>query len=171
MTAVRPDGLEELSRSECLQLLGHQYIGRVVVTMGALPVALPVNFAMLGDDVVFRTGEGGKLDAAARGAVVAFEVDSFDAISHTGWSVLVTGPAAELTDREDVAAALRLPLRAWAGGPRDHFVRITSTLVSGRRIGLAVQPAVGDGKARTNASPDRDLRPFAPGGVGRRLGA
>jgi hypothetical protein len=133
------NGLEELERDECLRLLGQRHVGRVGVTVRALPVVLPVNFAVLGDDVVFRTDRGAKLDAALHHAVVAFEVDSFDTFDHTGWSVLVTGVADPITDPGELEAARRLPLRPWAGGNPDNYVKIRSQLVTGRRV----RPGVG----------------------------
>jgi nitroimidazol reductase NimA-like FMN-containing flavoprotein (pyridoxamine 5'-phosphate oxidase superfamily) len=128
------NGMEVLSRRECLRLLQTAPLGRVAVTMSALPAVFPVNFALLDGDVVFETGSGTKLAAALRNAVVAFEVDHIEPISHTGWSVLVTGTACELFDPVDLARARRLPLTAWAPGEHSHFVRISSDLVSGRRL-------------------------------------
>jgi hypothetical protein len=71
--------------------------------------------------------------------VVAFEVDEIDPVAHTGWSVMVTGIACELTDPGDLAAARTPPLARWP--PRDdhRVIAISTELVSGRRIvpGLA----------------------------------
>jgi nitroimidazol reductase NimA-like FMN-containing flavoprotein (pyridoxamine 5'-phosphate oxidase superfamily) len=133
---VRGDdaGLEVLSESECMQLLEQAPIGRVGVNLGALPAVLPVNFAVLDGDIVIRTGGGTKLDAALSNAVVAFEVDGFDEVSRTGWSVMLTGVAKEITDPAELERAQRLPLRPWAPRTRDRFVRIASYLISGRRI-------------------------------------
>lgn len=129
------NGLEILSREECLQLLASVPVGRVAVSVDALPVILPVNFGLLGEDVVFRTAPGSKLDAAVRNAVVAFEVDHYDPVYHTGWSVLVTGVAEEVTDPLVLAAARALPLEPWAlDGLADHVVRIRTGMISGRRI-------------------------------------
>lgn len=130
--------LVELDRRECLELFGRAGIGRVVLSVGAIPVALPVNVAVLHDDVVFATDEGSKLDAAIRGNVVSVEADGVDPLYQTGWSVIVTGVAEVLTDPDDIDQASRLPLRAWAPGPHRFFVRIPSTVVSGRRIAWAV---------------------------------
>jgi len=85
----------------------------VAVSVGALPAIFPVNYATLDGDVVFRSGPGTKLTAAARGSVVAFEVDEADRFAHTGWSVMVVGPAHQLTDPHDRAVACRLPLASW----------------------------------------------------------
>src|SRR5262245_35950498 len=92
---VDRNGLEVLGREECLILLDRSTVGRVGLSIGALPTVLPVNFRLVDEHVVFRTGVGSKLDAATRGAVIAFEVDHVDPVSHTGWSVVVTGIAEE----------------------------------------------------------------------------
>jgi nitroimidazol reductase NimA-like FMN-containing flavoprotein (pyridoxamine 5'-phosphate oxidase superfamily) len=126
--------LVELDRQECLELFGRASIGRVVLSVDAIPVALPVNVAVLHGDVVFATDEGSKLDAALRGNVVSIEADGVDPLYHTGWSVIVTGVAEVLTDPGDVEEASRLPLHAWAPGPHRFLVRIPATVVSGRRI-------------------------------------
>ena len=131
--------MQVLSRAECLALLRQSLVGRVIVTDRALPAAFPVNFALLGEDVVFRTMAGSKLEAAAARAVVAFEADDMDPVRQTGWSVLIQGRAALITDPVDLARAGALPLHPWAPGKRLEFVRIRSELVSGRRI---PQPAL-----------------------------
>src|SRR4051812_6943273 len=92
------NGLEVLDREECMRLLSTVHLGRVAITSGALQVILPVNFRVLDDRIVFRTGCGTKLDAATRGAVVAFEVDTMESLDHRGWSVVVTGVARQITD-------------------------------------------------------------------------
>ncbi|HZQ26747.1 MAG TPA: pyridoxamine 5'-phosphate oxidase family protein [Acidimicrobiales bacterium] len=132
---VDRNGLEVLDRDECLRLLATAEIGRVIVTMGALPAAFPVNFALWGADVVFRTSTGSKLVAATNKAIVAFEADEIDRATKSGWSVLVTGPATALHRGADVAIVDRLSLQPWLPGHRGHVVRIQSELVSGRRLG------------------------------------
>ncbi len=127
-------GLQVLSRAECLTLLRQSLVGRVIVTDRALPAAFPVNFALLGEDVVFRTAAGSKLEAASARAVVAFEVDDIDPLRQTGWSVLIQGRASLVTDSVDLARAQALPFHPWAPGRRLEFVCIRSELVSGRRL-------------------------------------
>lgn len=127
------EGLELLAPAECLRLVAQRPIGRVAVSMAALPAVFPVNFCLVEGDVLFRTAPGTKLAAAVRQAVVAFEVDDFDVEGHRGWSVLIVGTATELA-ADELAALGPLPLRAWAHGERDHVVRIHSEFVSGRRI-------------------------------------
>lgn len=127
-------GLGVLTRGQCLRLLSGIRIGRVVVSLGALPAAFPVNFALLDDDVVFRTATGTKLSAALDEAVVAFQGDRIDPIRCSGWSVLLQGPASIVTAPEELERARTLRIRPWAPGDRPHFVRIRSEVVSGRRL-------------------------------------
>lgn len=128
------DGLEILTERECAQLLAQNHVGRVAVTLAALPAVFPVNYA-IGDDgaIVFMTGEGTKLRAALQHTVVAFEIDGFEPVAHGGWSVMVVGVASEL-EGGALERARQLPLRPWAGGDRRHYVGIAPELVSGRRI-------------------------------------
>ena len=128
-------GMEKLGRDECLALLGTRSVGRVGITISALPVIFPVNFCLLDGDVIFRSSPGSKLTAAAQRAVVAFEVDEADAMYHSGWSVLVVGPAYDITDPAELEQARSLPLLPWAPGTKGHFIRIRSEIVSGRRLG------------------------------------
>ncbi|HZU73502.1 MAG TPA: pyridoxamine 5'-phosphate oxidase family protein [Acidimicrobiales bacterium] len=128
------EGLELLEESECRELLARGSIGRVGVSIGALPAIFPVNYVVADDAVVFRTGQGTKLEAATDHAVVAFEVDDFDRLHHCGWSVLVMGTANLVTNPAEEAVLRRLPLRPWAGGRRWAFVRVPIVFISGRRI-------------------------------------
>jgi len=128
--------LQPIPVNECALLLAAGSVGRVGVSQSALPVVLPVNYAVLDGDIVIRTGAGTKLDAALAGAVVAFEIDSVDPIYHEGWSVLVQGRAHEVVDPDELKRARALPLEPWAAGGRDRFVRIATERMSGRRIAL-----------------------------------
>jgi uncharacterized protein len=128
------NGLEVLDRAECLRLLAGSLLGRVAVSIGALPVILPVNFLLDGDRILIRTGEGTKLAAAARNAVVAFEVDDVDPFGHSGWSVSVTGTAQEITDREELERITTLPLPHWTPNSVSRVIALSTELVSGRRI-------------------------------------
>lgn len=134
MTTASPSvGLESLDEDECLRLLGTVHLGRVALSVGALPAVFPVHFALLGRDPVFRTDAGSKLAAATSGHVVCLEADDVDAESHSGWSVMVIGAAHMMTDPAELARANLLPLRPWVGSG-DAFVRIRSGIMSGRRI-------------------------------------
>lgn len=110
-------------------------VGRLGITVQALPVVLPVYFVATEDSIVIRTMMGTKLSAAMTGAVVAFEIDGFDADHRSGWSVLVQGRASVVTDQDQLAEAERLPLESVSpGGTNDHFILVALDLVSGRSI-------------------------------------
>ncbi len=128
--------LEPLTRDECLAHLGKASVGRLGVTIRALPVILPVNFAMHEGAIVLRSVPGSKLDAATAGAVVAFEVDDHDSEGEWGWSVLVQGIAHEVTDPTEVAVLRTLRITPWAfpAGEAQRYLRIDTELVSGRRF-------------------------------------
>ena len=131
--------LEQLDRGEAFRLLATTPIGRVAIGTGGAPIVLPVNFVVAGDAVVLRTGAGEILAAAVHHQMVAFEADGWDVLSRTGWSVLLTGVAKEVTRPSELAEVERLPLQPWAPGLKGHVVRIRPDAVTGRRI----PPAVG----------------------------
>ena len=128
------NGLEVLDRGECLTLMGSVPLGRLVFTDRALPAIQPVNFALDGEEVIIRTSSGSKLAAATRRAIVAFEVDSFDERTETGWSVTVIGQAVQITDPVRLQQVRRLPLQPWSPGDRDHYIGVSAEQITGRRI-------------------------------------
>jgi len=125
-------GIEIMGRDECLELLRADVIGRVGVIQAGAPVVLPVNYAMDGDDVVFRTAPGSKLDTgpSARGC---FEIDSFDRATRTGWSVMVAGRLEEVMPYA-VPQLTQLNVQPWATGTRNHWMRLRSTRITGRIV-------------------------------------
>lgn len=126
--------LEVLSRRECIDLLATVPVGRIVYTESALPAVQLVNFRLAGNTVVIRTAPGSKLAAAARHAIMAFEADRYDEDARIGWSVTVVGHAWVVEELDEIAALERKPLRPWAPGRRDHYVRIAIERVTGRRL-------------------------------------
>lgn len=132
--ALDRNGLEILDEAECWRLLSASTIGRIGITSGALPLILPVNFVVVDGAILILTGEGSKLAAATRNAVVAFEVDDFDPLYHSGWSVALTGVARQLVDDDAIARARTTRLAHWVPDTADHFIRIEPGVLSGRRI-------------------------------------
>jgi nitroimidazol reductase NimA-like FMN-containing flavoprotein (pyridoxamine 5'-phosphate oxidase superfamily) len=125
--------LEEIDVATCYELLGRCTVGRVAVNVPGLgPLVVPVNFVLDGDAVVFRTDAGTKL-RLLRDGPISFQVDSIDHSWHTGWSVLVRGVAYEADGWE----VQHLRLDPWAGGGKQHWVRLLPALVTGRRIARA----------------------------------
>ncbi len=126
--------LEHLSRYECMRLMGLVPVGRIVYTRQALPAVELVNFTLDDCEIVIRTDGGGKLAAATRGAVVAFEVDSVDAAGRSGWSVTVVGHSRAVIDVAEIRRLEQVAPMPWAPGRHDHFIRVSAVFVTGRRI-------------------------------------
>lgn len=128
-------GLVVLDLDECYRLLEHEPVGRLGFVDQGEPVILPVNFAVHGRSLIFRSGHGSKLAAAIMERPVCLEVDGWDAVEHEGWSVLVKGIAEEVVDATDIGHFEKLPVQPWSRPDlRVHWVRILPTEVSGRRI-------------------------------------
>lgn len=126
-------GLEVLDPDECWELLRGTPVGRVAFVEDGELTVLPVNHAVVGHRVVFRTLRGSLLHEALMKEPVAFQVDDFDPANRTGWSVLVRGVADIVEgDAEDLDA---MELHPWADSvDRDDWVQIQVDEISGRRI-------------------------------------
>jgi nitroimidazol reductase NimA-like FMN-containing flavoprotein (pyridoxamine 5'-phosphate oxidase superfamily) len=133
-----------MGESDCLAILAHGGIGRAVFVAERGPVALLVNYALLGGDVVFRTHEATSIARAVRPSALArpgsvrigFEVDYVDHAVDQGWSVLVTGDAHEVVDATEVAEVEGVVIDPWSGEGRHRYVRLHPTEVTGRRVGV-----------------------------------
>jgi len=127
---------EILDEQQCQHLLASKDIGRIAFSVQGEPEIFPVNYAADGSTVVFRTGEGTKLQLAVM-LRVAFEVDDWDAATGVGWSVVIKGVAEEITSGIDpFAMALRsrrvVPL---APGVRECWIAVYPGEITGRRFG------------------------------------
>jgi nitroimidazol reductase NimA-like FMN-containing flavoprotein (pyridoxamine 5'-phosphate oxidase superfamily) len=135
-------GLEVLAPDECMRLISEHHLGRLAVVVDDQPLMFPVNYALDGRQIVFRTDSGTKLHGAD-GHRVAFEIDGADPRYHEGWSVLVVGIASEEHDELRIRELEKLPLRPWGGAPKSHWMRIQRSAVSGRRIDHAYEGSRG----------------------------
>ena len=127
--------LEELSEEECERLLASQDLGRVAIVLDGRPQIFPVNYAFADGVVVFRTGEGLKLDRSPTTGV-AFEADGIDETKGLAWSVMVEGTAQNITNTIDTRSErLRhLTVSPAAPGERNFWVGIYVSHISGRRF-------------------------------------
>ena len=128
--------IEDLTSTECFALLVEQVVGRIVFADDDGPGAVPVNYGVAGDEVVFRVEPGSHLRAVLT-SNVAFEVDYIDPEAKSGWSVLIRGSGREI-DIEDVGEVLRQMAdhfpSPWAEGVHNVWVAITPRIVTGRRL-------------------------------------
>jgi nitroimidazol reductase NimA-like FMN-containing flavoprotein (pyridoxamine 5'-phosphate oxidase superfamily) len=140
MSATQHDrGIDflEISRDGCMRLLAAASggVGRIALSVSPAMIR-PVNFAL--DDqtqsVVFRSALGSKLREGLSSGPAAFEIDGTDAVDQTGWSVIITGEAEEVTEPAEIERLEDFDLESWAPGVKTHWVRIRATSASGRRI-------------------------------------
>ena len=122
----------QLGRGECWSLLRGCAAGRVVYTYKALPAVALVNYALVGDLIVFGVGERSKLAGLLRGEVVAFEADDIDPGAGTGWSVMMIGRAAQVTDPDITARVPPLARYPSAIEGPGAYVGVAGEQVSGR---------------------------------------
>jgi uncharacterized protein len=133
---VRPEPIVvKLDPVECLALLAHAPIGRVALSIGALPAVRTVRFALSDGSIVFRVAPNSQLLRAAAGAVVAFHADHYDEQAGDGWSVVAHGACEEITNVDALTSMRALPMVPWADTPTgDHFLRIPITMITGERV-------------------------------------
>jgi nitroimidazol reductase NimA-like FMN-containing flavoprotein (pyridoxamine 5'-phosphate oxidase superfamily) len=131
-----PLGLELLSNEECRALLTGHHLGRLGLVSDGWPVILPVNYVFEDPSIVVRTGPGTKLDDSPL-TNVAFEIDAADPAGAWGWSVLVQGPAFDISDAlDELSGALRhLRVEPHAPGDKPHWLKVTARRITGRRFG------------------------------------
>ena len=128
-------GLRVLTLDECVRHLRATSVGRIAFRHEGEPVIFPVNYALDGLDVVFRSTWGSKLQHAQHAGTVAFEVDGADDEQRLGWSVVVNGVAEVVYDEAETGRLDRLALRSWAGTDDPTFwVRVRAEQVTGRAI-------------------------------------
>lgn len=121
----------ELQTWECLSLLRTQHIGRLCIIDHGFPLALPVNFRVVGTEgesqVVVRTAPStllGRYDGPA-----SFEVDHIDEVAREAWSVILRGQLRK------VSGAHGLPdPEPWLGSDRHQWLRLDATAITGRRF-------------------------------------
>jgi hypothetical protein len=127
--------LTRLDREQCLERLQSHSLGRLAyVARAGVPDVVPVNYRLLGDQLLIRSGPGPKLQAAERRERVAVEVDELDAETRTGWSVVVVGRARRMTTREQHALPPDEQPAPWVAGCRSGLIVVQLDRVDGRQL-------------------------------------
>jgi nitroimidazol reductase NimA-like FMN-containing flavoprotein (pyridoxamine 5'-phosphate oxidase superfamily) len=115
-------GFEVLDEAECRAPLEVNRVGRIGLSIGALPAIFPVTYALDGDSIVFRAATGTQLAACSARGVLAFETGCSDPEGTAGWSVLAVGLATEVADPGGSAVTA------------DRCFRLPIDLISGTRF-------------------------------------
>ena len=92
------EGFEPMSLEQAWVLLIGGDVGRIGLSMGAMPVIFPVHYAVEGGCIVVRAAAGSSIASAAAGSVVAFAVDDYERQDSSGWSVLAVGRSEVVQD-------------------------------------------------------------------------
>lgn len=130
------NAMTELTLDDCLELLRTHEAGRIALTTPAGLRIFPVNYALHGDAVVFRTLPYGEIANNAQDAEVAFQIDHLDPVTRHGWSVLAVGKAHRVTDPDEVRAIREGgDPTPWADGQRILYFRLDWTTLTGRQLG------------------------------------
>jgi nitroimidazol reductase NimA-like FMN-containing flavoprotein (pyridoxamine 5'-phosphate oxidase superfamily) len=129
--------LDVLDWDACFALAGTQPMGRLGVTNDALPIIMPVAFALLDRTPVIKVASGAVRRAATQGAVCCFEVDAADTDWARAWSVMMIGRLAVIEDPPTIERADQLGLPTWPGqvGADTVYVRLVPQVVTGRCLG------------------------------------
>lgn len=129
------DPVRELSEEECWERLASEEFGRLAFLMVDEVHLVPINYAVDGRSLLFRTAAGNKLFAAVLSHDVVFEIDKVDDDQNTAWSVIVRG-FPRLLEEDEAHRAELVPLRPWVDTRKDSVVEIRATAVSGREFEL-----------------------------------
>ncbi len=162
-----------LTEQECWELLATASVGRVALSVRALPVILPVRYHLSDRRLAVCLGYHGLPERALDNTIIAFAADSIDPVTGSGWSVQVQGRSA--IPRELTADAGR----GWPG--TAQVAEIEPGTVRGQRLRLC--PSI-DARGHQDVPPpgrraqrdgDRDsaavlAEPDQPGAVGHRPG-
>lgn len=128
------DGMaRELTLEECWAFLATQELGRLAFRLLDDVHIVPVNYALDGRTLLFRTAPGNKLFSVELGASVAFEVDEID--GETARSVVIRGRARRLEEPEEHRAD-NIPLHVWVDSPKYFVVELAPDEITGREFAL-----------------------------------
>jgi nitroimidazol reductase NimA-like FMN-containing flavoprotein (pyridoxamine 5'-phosphate oxidase superfamily) len=126
------DDAQVLSDAECQDLLASTNLGRIALTIRALPVIMPVNYGYLGGSVILGMSDGPARRALAEENVIALGVDSSN-LTDVFWALLVIGKATEVTDTPQRAQFQSLGLADPTGLPASHYLQLQPDILTGYR--------------------------------------
>jgi uncharacterized protein len=124
------------TEDECWEHLRKQEFGRLAYHLTDEVHLAPINYAVDGGRIIFRTAEGSKLLGVVMDNDVAFETDLIDDEADVAWSVIARG-SARILEGDEARNADHLRLRPWIDTQKHNVVAIDVTEISGRRFALA----------------------------------
>jgi len=124
--------LQDIDEAECWELAGSREVGRVAYVDDRGPVVVPITYAVGEGSVLFRVAPYSQLAKYLPGAQAALEVDDIDYFTRSGWSVVIRGRIRQPGD-DDVPGPEAGPT-PWPEGQRTLLLRLTPSVVTGRRL-------------------------------------
>jgi len=82
---------DALSKRQCWDLLAMASVGRLALSVRALPVIVPVQYYLDGHRLAVCLGHRELPERSLDGTVIAFAADSIDPVTRAGWWVQVQG--------------------------------------------------------------------------------
>ena len=118
-----------LSERECWRLLATVSVGRLALSVRALPVIVPVQYYLDGRRLAVCLGHRELPERSLSDTVIAFAVDSIDPVTRSGWSVQVQG-------RSVIPRGLRIDTDCGGPAAAAQVVEIEPGKISGHRMHL-----------------------------------
>ncbi|MET0467355.1 MAG: pyridoxamine 5'-phosphate oxidase family protein [Aeromicrobium sp.] len=130
--------ITEMTGNEPWDFVADHTFGRLALTVLGQPEIFPVNYALAGRRIVFRTAEGTKLMGVLLDSHVAFEVDE---VAGDGADSVVMKGIARKIETEAEAEELDLgDLHSWVPTLKYNLVVIDVSEISGRRFRFGPEP-------------------------------
>lgn len=123
-----------MTTHDCWEMLRRLELGRLAYHEGDEVHIAPVNYAVAGEHIIFRTAQGSKLSSILDNGDVAFEIDEMT--DEAAMSVVCRGHAVELAG-EQALMVDQLRLRPWVRTTKHHVVAIRVDEISGRFFELS----------------------------------
>ena len=125
---MRQDGVAHVCEDECWALLRTASVGRLALSVRALPAILPVQYYVGESEIAVCLGFFDVPASAVTNTVVAFAADSIAPVRRCGWTVQVQG-----TGRLDQALA---DVVDCDDSVRGRIVHLTPVIITGYRAQL-----------------------------------
>lgn len=120
---------DALSERECWELLATASVGRLALSVRALPVILPVQYYLDGRKLAVCLGHHALPERALDKTIIAFAADSIDPVTRSGWSVQVQG-------RSVIPRGLRIDTDCGWPAASAQVVAIEPGKISGHQMRL-----------------------------------
>ena len=118
-----------LSERECWRLLAMVSVGRLALSVRALPVIVPVQYYLSGRRLAVCLGHHELSERSLDETIIAFAADSIDPVARSGWSVQVQGKSV-------IPRGLRIDTDCDLPATPAQVVEVVPGKISGHRMHL-----------------------------------